>query len=714
MNTVDVETPTHGSPGWLSIAKLMVLVLPAVATGWALQETHLLADLGEEHLLMLASLLGGCVLSQSLAWLLWRRSMGGRALALGGAIFWLAQLSYYVGPGEVLVSVLLAAGSLAVGSLFLRDSSHGLDDRFLVGAAVMVSLAAWLLPIPVHGPRAYLIVFAILVLACRKRLGNDVVRLGSGVRKLGSRHPILLALLVAITGFASMGLWLPSLNYDDNSAHLTIQSQFLRDGYYRFDIGSQVWAMAPWFNNVWHAMGAMLLGDESRAAVNLLWLLLGVSGAYRLARVLGGSQRSGLLSALVYASHPLTAYFGTSMQVDGPTAAVMLHLLSVLCDRDLAKRSALVPGAMIGMLLALKMTNVVYLLLPCLYVTWVAFRQQEWSWWVRVVLVAVVTGGASYVYALALTGNPTFPMFNTLFQSPYYPLEGFSDPRWHVGIRPSLLWDITFETSQYMEAYPGAVGMSLLALLGGTLLAAFSRGRSLVLTLAVLLPAAILFSEVQYIRYVFPTLAVLGVVAVTALDRFLVHWPRILVLVLTALSLVNICLISSTSWIMQGGAWTGLFNEGKEYAAVLERSITPQHALLDRMVNRYPGACVLNADEGRPYTARLAGRSASIAWYDPQLHKAAVWSDQDKQGHRWVQIIRALGVSHVVVPKERDDPLLKALQGLDAQLEDKEQDLQLFRVPGAFGDNGVCEPRFFQSRDNAHRIFHESDTHGRP
>lgn len=68
----------------------------------------------------------------------------------------------------------------------------------------------------------------------------------------------------------------------------------------------------------------------------------------------------------------------------------------------------------------------------------------------------------------------------------------------------------------------------------------------------------------------------------------------------------------------------------------------------------------------------------------------------------------------MVVPKERDDPLLKALQGLDAQLEDKEQDLQLFRVPGAFGDNGVCEPRFFQSRDNAHRIFHESDTHGRP
>jgi len=695
----------------LQSAKLLILLVPALLTGWALQATGLLADLELEHVQMLGFLLGGCLGLQLLAWLVWRKTLGLRALALGGGVFWLAQLVYYVGPGEVLVSLALFAGALALGSLLVRDPQAGIFDRLLPGVALMVSVVAWLLPFPVHDPRVYTALFALLLLLSRAQLVRDAKSIGHHVAEVGAVHPLLLSALVMVLGFASMGLWLPTLNYDDNSAHLAIQSQFLRDGYYRFDIGSQVWALAPWFNNTWHAIGAMLLGAESRAAVNAIWLLLGVAGAYRLSAVLGGGLRARLLAATVFASHPLTVYFGTSMQVDGPSAAVLLHLAAVLCSPGFARRSAWVPGSLIGIILALKMTNVVFLVLPCLYVTWVAFRERQIAWWARVVLIAVFTGGASYIYAVLLTGNPTFPMFNTLFQSPYYPLVGFSDPRWHVGISPSVIWDVTFNTPQFMEAYPGAIGMSLLVLLGGLVLSVIRPGASRWIVVAALLPAAALFVEIQYVRYVFPSLAIVGVLAVTALDDVLADWAKVLVTTLLLLCGVNLCLMANTSWIMRSGAWAGLVNDGKRHALALERQATPHHVLLDRMLNRYPDACVLNTDPGRPFTARMAGRAVSVAWYDPQVQKAMLWSSKDPGGDRWVEIIRSLGVSHVVVPKGDDAALTNALQTMGARWEDREDNLELWRIDTGSGDNGKCETKFFEARDNAHRLFHSFDTH---
>lgn len=709
MNRIEQQ---HRSPlrDVLRLSKLLVLLVPALATALALQTTQLLGRVQPEHLHMLVLLLAGCAIVQVAAWLLWRRRMGLGALALGGGFYWAVQLIYYAGPGEVFVSVLLGASALAIGSLLLRQEQYGVLDRLLLGVALMVSVVAWLLPFPLHEPRIYAGVCGLIVLLRWKPLVSDARRVGAEISALGATNPLLVALLVVVVGFASMGLWLPTLNYDDNSGHLAIQSQLLRDGYYRFDIGSQVWALAPWFNNTWHAMAAMLLAEESRVAVNLIWLLLGVTGAYRLSTALGAGSRGGLLAATVFASHPLTTYYGTTLQVDGPSAAVLLHLLSVLCRADLVRRSAWVPGALIGMMLALKMTNVVFLLLPCLYVTWVALRWRRFGWWVGVILVSVLTGGASYVYAAALTGNPTFPMFNTFFQSPYYPLEGFFDPRWHAGIGPAILWDVTFDTSKFMEAYPGALGVSLIALLGGTIVSLVRPGASRWIAIAVLFSGAVLFIEVQYVRYVFPCLVILGVLAVTSLDTLLDRWPGVLIAAVVALCAVNLSLMANTSWIMRGGAWVGLVNEGKQYAAVLVGRVTPHHALLDRMLSRYPQACVLNTDR-RPFTARMSGRALSVAWYDPQVSKAVLWSGKDAQGGRWVETIRALGVSHVVVPKQGDPALANALRTLGARWEDQEQELQLWRLDTGSGDNGKCEQRFFDARDNAHRLFHATDTH---
>lgn len=697
-------SPGEGLPGCL--LALLVLVVPVVFTAWGLEATHLLKDVKPSHWQMLTTLLVCCGLAQLGAWLLWRHRLGLRALSLGAGLYWMVQLVYYAGPGEVLAAVLLTAGALAVGSLVLRPDQHGVLDRLLLGIALTVSAVAWLLPFPIHGSRTYIALFGLLIALRWRSLARDIRMVGHGLGEVASSHPLLLALLAVVAGFASMGLWLPSLNFDDNSTHLALQSQLLRDGYYRLDIASLVWSLQPWFNNTWHAMSAMLQGAESRAAVNLIWLLLGITGAYRLSMAVGAGSRAALLAATVFASHPLTAYYGTTLQVDGPTAAILLHLAAVLCAQGIERGSAWIPGALVGVMMALKLTNVIYVLLPCLYITWVALRTRHPGWWGRVVLVAVFTGCSSYVYATALTGNPAFPLFNGIFHSPYFPPESFADDRWLGGIGAGILWEVTFDTSRFMEAYPGAMGVSLTALLGGMVLALVMPGKLRWLMLLALIPAAILFGQIQYVRYIFPSLALMGVLAIVALDALLARWPAILVSAVVLLCATNLALMPRPSWITTGGAWADLVKDGKARIPVLVRGATPHHALLDRMLDRFPEACVLNTDR-RPFTARMSGRALSVAWYDQQMSRAVRWSAKDPQGERWVEIIRALGVTHVVVPQPAVDPALqRALARMGSIREDEEQNLQLWRVPAvAGGGNATCDTRFFDSRDTARRLF---------
>jgi len=687
----------------IATLKLLLVLAPMVATIWGLHQHRILEGLPNSHYWMLGRLLLLCMLSQGVAWLVWRR-LGPVALLVGSALFWLAQLAYFAGFAAVACTVALVLAAHAAGSCLVRGQGADVLDRFLPGMAVLVALVAWTLPFPIHDPRLYIGFLTALILLRWRILAADGARVSSRLAAIARSNPWLLLLLVTLTGFASMGLWLPSLNYDDNSVHLALQTQLLQDGYYRFDIASQVWAMSPWFNNVWHAIGAMMLGAESRAAGNLVWLLLGAAGAWRLATALGASSAARPLAAALYVSHPLTVYFGTTLQVDGPSTALLLHLAALLVAPDqLRGVRAWTLGALIGMLLSLKVTNVVYLLVPCLYVTLVALRGRGLGWWCAVIGAAVVTGGSSYVYALLLTGSPVFPLFNTVFQSPYYPPVGFSDPRWHVGVSPSLPWDLTFATQKYMEAEPGAIGLSLMALSGAAALGLASGWRTALLTLFTLLPAAVLFHEVQYVRYIFPCLAGLGVVAVVAMDRlpsaFRLWWQLPVVL----LCLINMMLMSTTSWIMRSGAWEGLVASGPAYATELRRQAIGPQLLLERMKARQPMACALNTDAAQPFTARFMGSALSTAWYDPQSQRAVAWAREDATGERWVRLLAALGVSHVVQVKGSDPALDEALVELGSVLQDQEGGLELWGVhPGV----GQCQGAFFSSRDTARRLLH--------
>ena len=274
----------------------------------------------------------------------------------------LAGIVLFAGWASAFATVVLIASALALASCFPAASRSGIAIALMVGMASLMALVGWLLPFPIHHRAVYLVAAVVLIVARWRALRTMLGEAACALRATMSAHPAWAILLVGAASIASLGLWLPSLNYDDNAVHLILQSQLLADGVYRLDVQTQSWAVAPWANNVLHAIAAVFAGQESRASVAMLWLLLGISGAWRLARAVGASSPVALAAAAVFAAQPLTGYFATTMQVDGASAAVLLHLAAVAAMPVHSRPGAAVIGLLAGLLLALKTSNLVYCL----------------------------------------------------------------------------------------------------------------------------------------------------------------------------------------------------------------------------------------------------------------------------------------------------------------------------------------------------------------
>jgi hypothetical protein len=567
----------------------------------------------------------------------------------------LAGVVVYAGIGTVSASVLLTLAALGIGTR-LADGVRSPAIALLVGLAVLAALIGWLLPFPIHRRWAYLLL-AALVIAWRARALATLLRDGAmSLREGASRHPAWAILVIAATTVASLGLWLPSLNYDDNAVHLILQAQLLADGYYHLDVQSQSWAVAPWANNVLHAMAAMLAGHEARAAVAALWLLLGIDGARRLALALGATPRVALAAAAVFAAQPFAGYFTTTMQVDGASAAILLQLAAVAVVPAMQRPGPLAIGAIGGLLLALKTVNVLFASPLLVWLAWSSAPGLRLQWTLRMLAILLPVAASSYCYAVLATGNPLFPFFNAVFRSPYYPLENMRDLKWMAGVTWRAPWDLLFRSEAFGQYYAGASGIAVLATLPAVLLTAARKPAIRWLAVWGVLLAAVLFWQMQYLRYLFPAYAVLAVLGVVALSRVL-EWRGFVAAVLV-LVVVDVALMPTTNWIVRANPWAGLLRDGPGTRASLIAEVMPERALLERIIARDPSACVLMTDPRRPFVGAGRGHALSLhRRYDPELWRARNAAEADPSGAAWRALLGRIGASHLIIDPAQE-PLL--------------------------------------------------------
>jgi hypothetical protein len=613
----------------------------------------------------------------------------------------LAGVVLFAGWMQAGAAVLLALAALALASCFKVASASGVALALMAGMACLMALVGWLLPFPIHHRAAYLATAMVLV-ALRWRALRDLLRLAmADARGILSAHPAWSILLAGAATIASLGLWLPSLNYDDNAVHLILQSQLLADGYYRLDVQTQSWAVAPWANNVLHAIAALLAGQEARAAVALLWLLLGMSGAWRLARAVGASPQVALAAAAVFAAQPLTSYFTTTMQVDGASAAVLLHVAAIAAMPAAARPGAPVIGIIVGLLLGLKTSNAIYAF-PLL--AWLCLSMpggQRLRWLATMGMCLLPVAASSYAYAWLVTGNPLFPFYNGFFQSPYYPPENLRDLKWMAGVSWRSLWDITFKTDAYGQFFPGAAGLAVLATLPALIADAVRRPQPRWLALWAFAAGALLFWFMQYLRYIFPALAVLAVLGTVALARLADR--RVFAAAVVALVMADALLMPTTSWIARENHWAQLLREGPAARADIERKVMPERALLARVMAREPEACVLMSNPKAPFVGAGRGRAISLhRRYDPELWRARNDAETDPSGGKWRALLARIGASHVIVDPGKEPLLARTLAESGYAIMDRQGALELRAV--ARLDQRGCNPALRVQRNQARRL----------
>ncbi|OOG55541.1 hypothetical protein B0E48_12935 [Rhodanobacter sp. C03] len=607
-------------------------------------------------------------------------------LATSAAIVWLFGLTYFAGIAAVLSVAMITIAAIAVGSCFVEEDRNArLPLSILAGLAVLCGVTGWLLPFPVHGHAAYVLVLLLIVVFRRRAVVNALRPLRESWSDAVAGAPRVAALAVLVMGVVSTCAWVPTIHYDDLAYHLGLPYQLQGLGYYRMDAGSRVWALSAWAGDVLQGIVQVIAGVESRGAVDTLWLVLTATLMWSLGGALNLSSMMRWFAVAIYASVPLTADTLTGMQTEGATAAIAVGV-ALLIQQALApsRRLLVLLALLFGLLLGLKVSNLMIAGPLGLWLLW------QWRWrfpW-RALPLAVLTvflvGGSSYLYAYLLANNPVLPIFNNFFHSVYYPPVSFHDLHWDTGFHWNILWQLVFHTTNYIEGgyNDGVAGFALIALLGSLLIALFrrdTRAMALVATAAFLLP----LTQIQYLRYAEPAMALLMPVMLSGVP--LVDWRRLrartVPMLLVALVLVDLAYAANANWQMRNGVLQDLLADGQS-AVIAKYAPTRVMAKFIRVAYGEQ-ARTLMLDDRSPFAAELAGNAFVTNWYDLELSTLASGANGDVSGAKWAAVFDRSGADLITLATDMHtqalDAAIEKTGGVKVRTEDKIELWELHR-----------------------------------
>ena len=567
------------------------------------------------------------------------------SLASALLIVFLVALTWFAGMLPMLATLVLIGGGFSLGGTIAPDNNQGAITA-LAGIGLLAGVFGWLLPFPLHYRLVYFLLLLFLCFAGRKH-SRAALRDGIAAwRACVGESPVLAAFAVLVVGLASAGCWLPTVQFDDLAYHLGLPSQLATLGYYRMDVHSQIWALAPWSGDIVLAIAQVLAGEEARGAVDAFWLAAAATLTWQLAAALGAPVFARWLSVALFASLPLTAALVGGMQAELPAtaASLALALLVATAPKNANFRHLLLFAILAGFLLGLK-TGFIAIILPlCAGLAWRWRGSCSWRMVVTGLVLALAVCGSSYVYATLLTGNPVFPLLDGIFHSALLAQGNFVDLRWTAPVRWDIAWQLTFHTHAFYEAWDGAAGFSLLALAGAVIVALLSP-RLRAITLIGLIGFIAAIGTVHYYRYTYPAVAMLMPAAIAAVA--MTASQRRATILLIALVMLNLAYQSCSYYTLRtGGIKRMLSHSGTE--RVLEK-LAPERVLIRSVREQEPMANIVLCTQDRPFAAELAGRGFVTAHYDPEFERARKVAEADPSGAGWRALFTRAGAHYAIV-----------------------------------------------------------------
>ena len=672
--TADATTapPTASRPRW----PLLVTGAGVVATVVGLLVHDTWRQLPAERFALSFVL---ALLALAAAWPLQRWLRWSRASAL--AAVWSIALTFFVGPLPILASTLLALAALAIG---LRLKPPGMPGgaaiSTIVGLMLIAGLTGWVVTLPLHHLWVWLAMLLVVIVLQRKALRQMSKETTQGWREAVASAPHAAAFAVMLLGLVSTACWLPAMQMDDLTYHLGLPTQLMQQARYAPAPEFQVWSFAPWAGDVLHGIVFTLSRQETQGALNALWLALAAAAAWSIVSSLRATAHERWLALALFASLPTLVWIAAGMQTELAATAVMLALVAVIV--------AEAPGRLwTGMVLfaglcALKPVHGIAALPLLLYAGWRHWPQWPWRRLPLASIAFAALATSAYAQSWLATGNPVLPSFNHVFGSAYFPTAQFTDPRWHAGFAPDLLWRMTFDTDRYVEGWDGGSGFVLVALAGLWLLQLLRPGRRalmLAISASLLLP----LMPMQYARYAFPGLALLAVLLPVGAERTL--GKRSLLWLLVGVCVLNLAFQANASWLHHSAALKRTIRSGGDAEAILPAYV-PERLLLKR-IPRSADDIVLASDPMRGFVAELGGRGRTVSPHDPSLAAAALLANADMSGARWAQLLARERIRWVLVNADTAHPALRAgLARCGAELTETLGNIELWRTPPLSAD----------------------------
>lgn len=629
----------------------------------------------------------------AIVWLIaWPLRRGLRcSAATAFALVWLLALVAYCGPLPVLAVALLGGGAWAVGDALLPAASHGRPALAVTLGLILIGmLAGWTLTWPIHHPAIWAGLLVAAITLRRRALLNATRDATGRWRDTIAASPRAAAWAVMLLGVASVACWIPTLQSDDLGYHLNLPMQLMLHGRYAPDAEYQVWSYAPWAGDALHGIAFVLARQDAHGVLNALWIILiaALIGG-PLATAMRATPLEGWVGVAMFATFPPLVWMAAGMQTELASTAVLIAWVALILApvSDVRATRSLFAGAILfAGLFALKLVHVLAALPLLLFALWQHRAWIPWRWLPLAGVLCIALATSSHVHAWFATGNPMLPMFNHLFESPFFPREQFHDPRWHAGFGPDILWRTSFDTARYVEGWRGGLGFGLIALAGLWLLRLLRPVRGgphpalfLAVTACVLLPLL----PMQYARYAWPGMLLLLALLCFGAEAMLGR--RLFVWLFAGLCALNLAYQANASWLHHSAAVKRTLRSMASHDAVVGEYV-PERVLM-RQIPGEDARAVLATDPARNVVAELAGRGRTTSPHDPSFAADAKAAERDASGAAWATLFARERIGWALVNRATASHALDAgLRHAGAQRIETLHEIELWRLPPAAKD----------------------------
>ncbi len=273
---------------------------------------------------------------------------------------------------------------------------------------------------------------------------------------------MMAALLILLFAFYLLKGAFPDISEDVTKYHILLQEPKLRDmtGSDLFPGSFQGFGF-PLPDRLFYPFRS-LLGYRAGTILNLICLMLiFVQSEHILYRLTTGLIRhiSPILSFLAVCQYDLLLQVSTYMVELSSLVLILEALYILLCfipslssdgetsaaEKGLSRAQLFPISAyftfLCGMIFAAKMTNIIYAAPLILIYVFDIRKQVTPRLFILCFLIGLLPVSIYLIHNYSMTGNPVFPYYNTIFDSPYFPDIDFKDERWGgKGLVEKLLW----------------------------------------------------------------------------------------------------------------------------------------------------------------------------------------------------------------------------------------------------------------------------------